>query len=262
MQLYTIGLHYLNDDGTDTLDSLGRFIQTYSNNDILSNSRIWSGFDYTARRGNVEELFRANKSRQDPMRIEIDKHDFLPKLTLGGWIGDKYPLCQDLPRHHFLKIGAQYHLRGGSSLPNLQSMSEAWDADESVKRFVLSPTSSLYQKLCDADANGDCQYKNTVHIDENLPCDGKECRVDTLVIVQMAPGVFYEYIRQPCVHMTFQSDARKVVSGIQWTNEVGRQYVRPPSFLQLAFRFLFLTNPLFVIKVSCNVRRSKYTRCC
>lgn len=225
MQLYTIGLHYLNDDGTEVVDSFGRVQQTYSNHDILTNSRIWSGFDYTARRGNVEELFRANKSRQDPMRIEIDKHDFLPKLTLGGWIGDRWPLCKDLPRHHFLKLGAQYHLRGGSSVPSLQSMSEAWDADESVKRFVLSPASSLYQKLCNADANGDCQYQNTVYIDENLPCYDRECRVDTLVIVQVAPGVFYEYVRQPCIQMTFQNDAKKVVSGLKWTSGVGSQYV-------------------------------------
>jgi hypothetical protein len=159
------------------------------------------------------------------MRIEADKHDFFPKLTLGGWVGDRWPLCKDLPRYHFLKIGAQYHLRGGSSVPSSQSLPDSWDADESVKRFVLSPTSSLYQKLCNADANGNCQYKNTVHIDENIPCDGKECRVDTLVIVQVAPGVFYEYIRQPCVFLTFQNDAKKVVAGLKGTNNVGHQYV-------------------------------------
>eukprot|EP00804_Cyclotella_cryptica_P005395 CCRYP_017085-RA/>CCRYP_017085-RA protein AED:0.06 eAED:0.06 QI:162/1/1/1/1/0.96/28/3961/2317 len=224
MQLYSIGLHFLNDDGTEVHDSFGRVIQTYTNRDILSNARIWSGFEYTARRGNVEELFRANKSRQDPMRIDIDKHDFLPKFTLGGWIGDRYPLCSDLPRYHFLKIGAQYHLRGGTSVPSSQSFLESIDADESVKRFVLSPTSSLYKKLCNADGNGVCQYSNTVLISENLPCDGKECRVDTLVTVQVAPGVFYEYIRQPCVHMFFYEDAKKVVSGIRQVSNLGSQY--------------------------------------
>ena len=152
-----------------------------------------------------------------------DKHDFLPKLTLGKWVGERYPLCEDIPRQHFLKIGAQYHLRGGSSVPSLQSLPESWDGNESVKRFILSPTSSLYQKLCNADANGACQYKNTVHIDANLPCDGKECRVDTLVIVQVAPGVFYEYIRQPCVHHVFTNNLKKVVSGVQWTVG-GHQY--------------------------------------
>ena len=73
-QPQTIGLHELNVDGTETLDSFGRPIQTYTNFDILSNARLFTGFVYTARRGNVEELFRSEKSRQDPLRIEVDKH--------------------------------------------------------------------------------------------------------------------------------------------------------------------------------------------
>jgi hypothetical protein len=159
------------------------------------------------------------------MRIIIDKHDFLPKFTLGSWIGERYPLCSDLPNNSFLKIGAEYHLRGGSSIPISQSVYEAWDGDARIKRFVLSPTSSLYQKLCNADANGDCQYANTVVIDENLPCEGKECRVDSLVVVQVSPGVFYEFIRQPCVHAAFYNNAKKVVTGHELALGVGTQYV-------------------------------------
>ena len=154
-------------------DQFGGVIQTYNNEDILSNSRIWSGFEYTARRGNVEELFRAQKSRHDPMQIIADRHDFLPKFTHGSWIGKRYPLCSDLPCQPFLKIGAEYHLRGGSSIPNLQSMSDSWDADEGVKRFVFSKTLNLYIKLCNPDGTGACQYSNTVVIDENLPCTKK-----------------------------------------------------------------------------------------
>ena len=74
MQLYTIGLHELNDDGSEVRDEHGRMIQTYTNLDILSNARVFTGFAFTARRGNVEELFRSEKSRIDPLRIEVDKH--------------------------------------------------------------------------------------------------------------------------------------------------------------------------------------------
>jgi cullin-associated NEDD8-dissociated protein 1 len=49
MQLFTIGLHELNTDGTETRDDFGRIIQTYSNLDILSNARVFSGFTFTAR---------------------------------------------------------------------------------------------------------------------------------------------------------------------------------------------------------------------
>ena len=74
MQLYTIGLHELNPDGTEVRDDHGRVIQTYTNLDILSNARVFTGFAFTARRGNVEELYRSEKSRMDPLRIEVDLH--------------------------------------------------------------------------------------------------------------------------------------------------------------------------------------------
>lgn len=57
----------------------------------------------------------------DPMRIEVDSHDFYPKTSVDdNWIGDRYPLCVDLPRHHFLKIGATFRFRGGSGRPQSQ----------------------------------------------------------------------------------------------------------------------------------------------
>ena len=189
MQLYTVGLHELNQDGTETRDEFGRMIQTYTNEDILSNSRVMTGFTFTARRGNVEELFRSEKSRQDPLRIEVDKHDFFPKTTLeGGWIGDRYPLCVDLPKYHFLKIGAKYQLRGDNSLPRLHHNPHHWDSDESIKRFVLSKESPLYEKLCNPDVNGTCQFTNTITLESNLACYDKECRIDTLQTVQVQPG--------------------------------------------------------------------------
>ena len=111
-------MHELNYDGTEARDEFGRHIQTYDNYDIMSNARVLTGFIYTARRGNVEELFRSNKSRMDPMRINVDAHDFFPKPSVdGNWIGDRYPLCRHMPKHHFLKIGATFRFRGGSSLP-------------------------------------------------------------------------------------------------------------------------------------------------
>ena len=47
MQLYTIGLHQLNDDGTKKRDKFGRVIRTYNNEDILSNARLFTGWCVT-----------------------------------------------------------------------------------------------------------------------------------------------------------------------------------------------------------------------
>ena len=226
MQLFTVGLHELNPDGTDMLDDFGRAVNTYTNLDILSNARVLTGFSFTARRGNVEELFRSEKSRQDPLRIEVDKHDFFPKSAIdGGWIGDRYPLCVDLPKYHFLKIGAKFVFRGDSSVPVKQFSPAHWDSDESIKRFVLSQGSGLYQKLCNPSEDGSCNYSSTIILDSNLLCFEKECVVDDLIIVQVRPGAFYEYIRQPCVDLSFYPNPKKAVTGYSpWIRRVGRRH--------------------------------------
>ena len=77
----------------------------------------------------------------------------------------------------------------------------------------MTPESNLYQKLCNPSETGECQYANTVTLDENLDCDGAECRVDDAVVIQVNPGAFYEYVRQPCVQFSFYDNAKKVVTG-------------------------------------------------
>ena len=226
MQLYTVGLHELHPDGTEVRDQFDQAIQTYNNIDIMSNARLFTGFTFTARRGNIEELFRSEKSRQDPMRIEVDLHDFSPKTSLdGNWIGDRYPLCVDLPKKGFLSVGATYQFRAGSSLPRNHHHPPHWDTDESIKRFVLSKDSGLYSKLCNPGEDGECNFANTITLDANLPCTEKECRVDTLEVVQVAPGTFYEYVRRPCVDLSFYPNPKKVITGYApWVRYVGRQH--------------------------------------
>jgi uncharacterized protein (DUF1800 family) len=44
MQLFTVGTEKLNLDGTGMLDSLGKSIDVYSNQEIIEYSRAWTGF--------------------------------------------------------------------------------------------------------------------------------------------------------------------------------------------------------------------------
>jgi len=99
------------------------------------------------------------------------------------------------------------------SLSTLYLLTAHWDSDESIKRFILSSESELYQKLCNPNDSGECQFATTVTLDENLLCYERECRVDEVIIVQVKPGAFYEYIRQSCVQLSFYDDAKKVVTG-------------------------------------------------
>jgi len=46
MQLFTIGLYQLNDDGTQKLDGTGKPIPTYSNTDVMGLARVFTGFSW------------------------------------------------------------------------------------------------------------------------------------------------------------------------------------------------------------------------
>ena len=65
MQLFALGLIRLNMDGTPMLDENGQPIETYSNVDLASYSRAWTGLDYTPKRGNND----GDAGRVDPMRV-------------------------------------------------------------------------------------------------------------------------------------------------------------------------------------------------
>lgn len=92
MQLFSTGLYKLNLDGTPKLDSNLQPVLAYTNDEIMSFARIWTGFDYQQSRGNIEENTSGN--RQDPMKIQAAWRDKFPKTDMmGGYIGDRYPLC-------------------------------------------------------------------------------------------------------------------------------------------------------------------------
>ena len=88
MQLFSTGLYLLNIDGTLKLDENSQPIPVYTNDEIMSFARIWTGFDYQQARGNVEESSWSG-NRHDPMRIQASWRDKFPKSDLlGGYIGD------------------------------------------------------------------------------------------------------------------------------------------------------------------------------
>jgi hypothetical protein len=207
MQLFTIGLLKLNDDGSVVVDSSGAQVEVYTNEDIESFARAWTGFDRTRVRGNIEEG-STSANRVDPMQIIADYRDAFPKSGLGGasFIGDGYPLCQDLPSMAFLKSGARYRLLGGSSAPELMKDPSYFTRDVTYNftRAELDPSSQLYQRLY----NG-VSYEMNVVLDSDLTCVGIECQVDTFRVVKVG-SVYYEYIQRPCVQLAFYNDGKQI----------------------------------------------------
>ena len=141
-----------------------------------------------------------------------EKRDPFPKTDLNGnFIGDKVPLCGDLPTQHFLKKGATYRLLGSSPQPELHEYGWEWHFLEDThqldeRMFILDPTSVLKNKLS--------SKKILVTLDNDITCSGKECDIDSVMVVQTEqnPPIYYEYLRPQCVELSFYDNAKKIFS--------------------------------------------------
>ncbi|MEJ6700377.1 MAG: DUF1800 family protein [Akkermansiaceae bacterium] len=91
MQLFTIGLWLLNQDGTPALDGNGNPVPTYDNDDIFEIAKIFTGLRLETTRTNIE--IRGTSNRIDPMRTHIWRHDFTTK-TLLDYDGPEGPLTR------------------------------------------------------------------------------------------------------------------------------------------------------------------------
>ena len=217
MQLFTIGMHKLNKDGTRVLDSNGNPVRAYTNDDIVEYARVWTGFEARALRGNIENIYERNNV--DPLRINMEYRDVFPKMGLDRkYIGDGVPLCVDLPTKHFLKKGATYRLLGGSPAPTLMSDPKEWLTDKVAKRLKLLPNgvTSLFYKLCGTLNASNCTQKPKIVLNANLGCSGTECSVDTVRVVEVGTGIYYEYVPMPCVYQAFYQNARMIVRSREW----------------------------------------------
>ena len=215
MQLFTIGLFELNMDGTPVFNVNGT-VQSYTSEDVLSFSKIWTAFIRNLKRANVESF--QNDNRYDPMRLEAERRDRFPKSDLSeGYIGDLYPLCIDLPSKSFLRVGAKYRLLGSS--PRTELKARKWPVTQGTQNLLLASGSTLYDRLCKPEQNGLCLYPSLVVLDGNLECSGLECSMDTIHFVQVG-AVFYEYIRQPCVELPFYMNGVKTAGQSRNTNTI------------------------------------------
>jgi hypothetical protein len=157
-------------------------------------------------------------NRMDPMAISGQYRDPFPKLGLyGGFIGDGYPLCTELPPKHFLKKGATYRLAGSALRTEMEYEPYYYNMTK-AQRFQLDSNSKLYETLCNANNLGKCVYRSNIVLTENLDCYGTECAVDNVNMVLLEEDIKYEYVRQPCVELAFYNS--------QELNKITSRYYR------------------------------------
>jgi uncharacterized protein (DUF1800 family)/uncharacterized protein (DUF1501 family) len=197
MQLFTIGVAKLNQNGTLQLDTDGKEIPTYSNEHIMNFARVFTGFQESPFRTNIE-VRNGNDNRVDPMWMDAKRHDRYPKPDLdGNYLGDGYPLCSDVPSGAFLAKGARYEFLG-----------RTFAGEE--EPLVLEDNSLLYAALCSL-SSGFCAFKPVTVLDDAIKCTGKECNMDTVEVVKVGDN-FFEYVLPTCVHMFFYN-GQEVVKG-------------------------------------------------
>src|SRR4051812_21865396 len=89
MQLFTIGLYWLNPDGSEAHGADGRPVETYGQADVTNLARVFTGYDHDMSRVSHRNVAWQNfpvVSREfclDPMRLDPDKHCNLAASFLG-----------------------------------------------------------------------------------------------------------------------------------------------------------------------------------
>ena len=141
------------------------------------------------------------------------------------YLGDGYPLCEDLPDRAFMRAGARYRRSY-----QFEATYPAWFAVDNAPSIVLPSHSSLAHALCGLPAGaplfGDnvntsgCTLDEEVVLTDGLACEGDECLItNDAYVVQLVVGspttnlsVWYEFIRPACVELTFHPQMRRVRS--------------------------------------------------
>ncbi len=92
MQLFTVGVHQLNNDGTEKRDASGTKLETYTQSDITNLARVFTGwdFDQTQNVNTLEPVNRRNIPNtvytRIPMRLTANNHSTLAASFLGATV--------------------------------------------------------------------------------------------------------------------------------------------------------------------------------
>ena len=88
MQLFTIGLWELNEDGKRKLDEAGRFIPTYDNGTITEMAKVFTGMSHSTTNNGSEATSFFNVPRGNdywyPMKVWDEEHEPGPKSIING----------------------------------------------------------------------------------------------------------------------------------------------------------------------------------
>ena len=82
MQLFSIGLDMLNQDGTPMLDAQGSRIPTYNQETVVGFSKVFTGWTYCGNPAFCPSVVAGTRNFKDPMRLNEANHDRTAKQVL------------------------------------------------------------------------------------------------------------------------------------------------------------------------------------
>jgi hypothetical protein len=92
------------------------------------------------------------------------------------------------------------------SMANAREQRTVGPEQRTVGAVSLAATSPLFSELCRPDGAGTCRFASEATLRANLVCDGAECDLDTVRVVQLdtpTETVYFEYVPAPCVEHAF-----------------------------------------------------------
>lgn len=91
MQLFTIGLHMLNPDGTVQRDGAGNPIESYTSSDVSNLARVFTGYDLDMTQNQPSGNIPSTHFARLPMRLTPSNHSMLEASFLGTTIAANTP---------------------------------------------------------------------------------------------------------------------------------------------------------------------------
>jgi uncharacterized protein (DUF1800 family) len=86
MQLFSLGLYLLNQDGTQQLDGSGNPISTYTQAQVQAFARAYTGWTYANATGGSPAAFTGTANFAYPMASVASQHDTTSKILLNGTV--------------------------------------------------------------------------------------------------------------------------------------------------------------------------------
>jgi len=233
MQLFSIGVDTLNQDGTPVLDSQGNRIPSYDQATITNLARIFTGWDLGPNKiTNINGVDTTVTNYLDPMPLNgnVNRYDLNPKTLFGVNFGActvVSPPCTTVAQKQAYKAA---ELNAAIDLLAYHSNTGPYVCTQLIHQLVTSNPSSAYVSRCSAAFSSNSH--NPTQMQEMI----KAILLDPEARGDVKNDPNYGHLREPVLLMTnllrtfnATSDGVLASTPFSYTNDLGQNLFNPPT---------------------------------